>query len=225
MGKIYNFIEVMKIKGIGPSTVEDLFHAKIISKIEDLFALKWNKLKIVELDGYGATSANQIIKAMENIKATEAQILGSIGIPGIKTKKAQTIIDQIPLDSIIQNEFQVHIIDKLRQIKGLGEATIDKFVKGVTENIELLRFLVEHIHIKKATEIGVRAVFTGFRNPEFEAHLLKGGIAVDDSITKKTGFVIALNPEQSSGKIKKAKELGIPVISLTEAFERFNFKS
>jgi NAD-dependent DNA ligase len=134
-------------------------------------------------------------------------------------------LKEIPLDSIFQNDFQVHIIDKLSKIKGLGEATIEKFVKGVTENIELLKFLISHVSIKKEKEVEVHAVFTGFRNPDLEAHLLKGGIAVDDSITKKTGFVIALNPEQSSSKIRKAKELGIPVISLTEAFERFNFKS
>lgn len=225
MGKIYNFIEVMKIKGIGPTTIEDLFHAGIISKIEDLFALKWNKLKIVELDGYGDTSAKQIIKAMDNVKATEAQILGSLGISGIKTKKAQVILNEIPLESISQKEFQIHIIDKLRKIKGLGESTIEKFVDGVTENADLLSFLISHVKIIKPKEAEVHAVFTGFRNPDLEAHLLKGGIAVDDSVTKKTGFVIALNPEQPSSKIRKAKELGIPVISLNEAFERFNFKS
>jgi NAD-dependent DNA ligase len=81
------------------------------------------------------------------------------------------------------------------------------------------------VKIIKNKTAEIRAVFTGFRNPDFEAHLLKGGIAVDDHISKKTGLVIALNPEQSSSKIKKAKDLGIPVISLTEAFERFNFKS
>ena len=225
MGKIYNFIEVMKIKGIGPTTIEDLFHHGIVTKIEDLFALKWNVLKIAELDGYGGTSAKQIADAMNNLKATEAQILGSIGITGIKTKKAQLIIDQIPLDSIIQNEFQPYIISKLHQIKGLGVATAEKFVQGVSENIDLLRYLVDHVKIVKNKTAEIRAVFTGFRNPDFEAHLLKGGIAVDDHVSKKTGLVIALNPEQSSSKIKKAKDLGIPVISLTEAFERFNFKS
>lgn len=224
MGKIYNFIQVMKVKGIGPETIEDLFHAKIVTKIEDLFSLKDHFSEIIELDGYGPIAADNIISAMKKIKGSEAQVLGSLGIPGIKIKKAQLLIDSLGMDRILQLEFQTHIIEELTQLKGFGATTAKAFLLGITANKDLLKFLLQHIHILKSEPVSMKVVFTGFRNPDFEKHLMKGGIGVDDSITKNTGLVIALNPNATSGKLKKAKEAGIPILSLVDAYEKFNFK-
>ena len=224
MGKIYNFIEVMKIKGIGPETVEDLYHAGIVKEIQDLFKLKKHFDEILMLERFGPIAATNLIDAMEGVKGTEAQVLGSIGIPGVKTKKAQVLVDALGMDRILQLEFQPHIIAEVSKVKGFGLVTAEKFVQGIVANKKLLKFLLRHIQISKSKPIELKAVFTGVRNPEFENHLLKRGVAVGDSITKDTGLVIALNPSASSGKLKKAREAGIPIVSVAEAMESFNFK-
>jgi DNA ligase (NAD+) len=224
MGKLYNFIEVMKIKGIGPETIEDLYHAGIVHEIQDLFKLHKHFDEIISLEGYGPIAANNIIEAMESVKGTEAQVLGSLGISGVKAKKAQLLVDQLGMDRILQLEFQPHIIAEVSKVKGFGKLTAEKFVAGIVANKKLLKFLLRHIQISKTKAVNLKAVFTGFRNPDFENHLLKRGVVIENSITKETGLVIALNPTASSGKLKKAREAGIPIVSAAEAMTKFNFK-
>jgi DNA ligase (NAD+) len=60
--------------------------------------------------------------------------------------------------------------------------------------------------------VGISVLFTGFRNKELEAEIEARGGKVASAISGKTSVVVAKNPDDSSGKVKAAKELGIPVV-------------
>ena len=68
--------------------------------------------------------------------------------------------------------------------------------------------------------------FTGFRNPDFEKYLEELGYDVADGLTKSTTHLVAFNPDDSkpTTKIKKAKEYNIPILSIPEAYELFNYR-
>ena len=56
-------------------------------------------------------------------------------------------------------------------------------------------------------------VFTGFRNKEWEERIENAGGKVSGSVSKNTTLVVASNPDESSGKLDKARALGIPILS------------
>jgi len=59
-------------------------------------------------------------------------------------------------------------------------------------------------------------VFTGVRNKEWEAAIVAAGGEVSTTVGKKTTLVVAKDPEENSGKIKKAREMGIRIVGMGE---------
>ena len=71
----------------------------------------------------------------------------------------------------------------------------------------------------------IKVVFTGIRSAEMEDVIRQNGGKVLSSFTKDCNLVIAKDPLGNSGKLQKAKEKGVEVISLEEAFKRFGHKA
>ena len=67
--------------------------------------------------------------------------------------------------------------------------------------------------------MGKSVVMTGFRDSSLESYLMGFGIQVSTSVSGKTGIVVAKDPSSNSGKVKKAKELGVTVMGV-EAFKK-----
>ena len=67
--------------------------------------------------------------------------------------------------------------------------------------------------------MGKSVVMTGFRDASLESYLMGFGIQVSTSVSGKTGIVVAKDPSSNSGKVKKAKELGVTVMGV-EAFKK-----
>jgi len=67
--------------------------------------------------------------------------------------------------------------------------------------------------------VGKKIVFTGFRDKEIESELENIGAKISDSISSNTNFLIALDPDENSKKILKAKELKIELISKDEFYK------
>jgi DNA ligase (NAD+) len=228
MGKILNFCEGMRIKNIGESMIEDLFHAGYIHDIRDLFEIENNKSKIKKLDGFGDSKLDNIIKQLNKLNVPDYRLLGSIGIQNLRAKRAKMILDIYYISDVLEMAKDPEANrQKLLKIRGLGEKFVDKVLKGVDENRELIEFLLKRVkvtHDGKGKDALGYVVFTGFRNPDFEKHLEKGGIIIQNSVTKDTSFVIAKNPDANSSKILKAKEKGVQVIGVEDAYVRFNYK-
>jgi NAD-dependent DNA ligase len=116
---------------------------------------------------------------------------------------------------------------KLLEVKGIGEKFVDVFLDGIDKNRTLIEFLLDHVKITHEDSLGEVAgyvVFTGFRNPDFEKHLEKGGIVIQSNVNKDTTLVIAKNPDSNSKKLEYAAERGIDVIGVEDAYVRFGYK-
>jgi NAD-dependent DNA ligase len=82
--------------------------------------------------------------------------------------------------------------------------------------------------IPKSTSInnkfaGMVAVFTGVRNSDMENAIIAGGGQIGSSITGKTTIIIAKDPLENSGKINKARELGIQIVSIDDFKTNYGF--
>lgn len=221
-GKIYNFCIRMGIPNIGESTVEDLFHAGLVTCIEDLFDIPNMENEITSLDGFGKKTFKHLAKSFKELKATEAQLLASLSIPGIGNKKSSDIIKIYNINSILEisennNTYKLTLID------GISTKTANKLIKGINDNKDLIEFLLDHITIKnfKAKET---LVFTGFRNPSFEKYLNDKHVQVVDSLNDKVDYIIARDPDATSSKLEKGRKKGIPIISEIEAYEMYGYK-
>jgi DNA ligase (NAD+) len=226
MGTIVNFCKSMRIKGIGPSTIESLFHHGIVTSIEDLFTLKDKKEFVTKIDGYGDTSFDKMVKAISKATGTEADILGSIGIKNIGIKKSEKILNIYHIQDLLEmsdSTTKIKAIEKLEKLPGVGTSNATSLIDGVGRNRHLLEYLLQVIEIKDMQKEDAKgyAVFTGFRDPKLEAKMNKHGIYLENNITSKTTLLVAAKMDSNSNKIKKAKEKNIPIISLEEAYSMY----
>lgn len=225
IGKIYNYCEKLGIRDIGESTVEALYHAGIVTSIEDLYRLHEKKSEVLQLDGFGEKSFEKIVKSIESVKPTEDLLLGSIGIPNIGRRIFKKIMDIYNLSELLNLTEETYF--KLADISGISDKTAKKIYDGIQASIPLIKFLTENIAIIKPVTKNNKSelvvVFTGFRNQKFKEYLESLGIEVTDSVTGKTQLVIAENLDNKTGKVKKAIEKNIPVINVFEAYEKFKF--
>ena len=63
---------------------------------------------------------------------------------------------------------------------------------------------------------GKKVVFTGFRDADLESKLVGYGITIQSGVNKTTALVVAANPDESSSKLEKARELGIQIMSVAD---------
>lgn len=222
IGKIYNFCEKMNMKNIGESTIETLYHHRLLTSIEDLFTLHLKRDEVTSIEGFGDISFTNLIQSIHDAHGTISDIVGSIGIPSIGRKIFAKILSIYHIDELLQLTEENYT--KLTSIPGIKEATARKVFDGIKLNRNLITFLLNTITIdtpkKQSDEV---IVFTGFRNTLFKEFLESLGYEVADSISSKTTLVIAENPNSSSGKLKKARDKGIAIIDVFTAYDMFGY--
>ena len=120
--------------------------------------------------------------------------------------------------------------EQLESIPGFAEETIKKYESGLSNLRYWKSFCEKHLknivvfkNVEKLSDKlkDVKVVFTGVRDKDMEQNIKQNGGVVLSSVSKECNLVIAKDPNSSSSKVKKAKDLGIEVISYDEAKGRF----
>ena len=117
-------------------------------------------------------------------------------------------------------------------VDNLGEFIkyLDKFLKLKPNLLEKNKKIISNLDVKskESSELeqydltkfkGKIIVFTGFRPKDIILELEKKGSKITDSISKNTNFLIAMDPNEKSNKITKAKELDIKILSKDEFYK------
>jgi DNA ligase (NAD+) len=216
----------MRLKFIGPNTIETLFHHGYLKNILDLFKLKDHKKEIKNIERFGDLKINKIIKAAENIETTEANLIGAIGIKGIRAKRAKLVLDIYNIDALLKMSDHVKGSTKaIKRIRTIGHKFAMTLLRGVAENKDLIIALRDLVKIKERKVEGDKyIVFTGFRDPDLVDKLEEAGIDVSDNLNQKTILVIAKNPNGDSVKLRRARQMGIPIIDVPKAYDMFKSK-
>lgn len=216
--------DALNIDGLSESTLEKFLSKGFIKSDSDLFRLDKFKDEIINMEGFGKRSYEKLIAALDEAKnTTVSRFLYSLGIAGIGSANAKMIAKYFDndIDRIIAASK-----DDLRNIEGIGEVlagSIEDFFKSEKniENVESLRKI-----LKFETEesgggdkfAGKVFVITGslthFSNRnEMKELIEKNGGKVSGSVSNKTNFLINNDTGSNSSKNKKAKELGVEIIS------------
>lgn len=172
----------------------------------------------------GVKMYNSLHQKIETATPTQlADATGCFG-DGIGELKLNKIVDKygdLPYDR-----------QKVLDTDGWADISADQYMYHYASYISMVEFFQENDMWKGFTIIettgdkckDIRVVFTGIRSAEMEDVIRKNGGRVLSSFTKECNLVIAKDPMGNSGKLAKAREKGVEVISLDEAFERFGHR-
>lgn len=221
----------LNIEGLSEHTLEKLIDEGFIKEYADIFKLSRYKNKIASLPGFGEKSADNLIKATQNASRTDVyRWLYGLGIPGIGLSGSRSICRAFHNDpkQIINAD-----IEKLKEIQDIGDVLAGNFVAffedetNLTPVLNLLHVLSfrteESVETEENQNIlnGKTFVITGdvyhYKNrDELKELILSLGGKATGTVSSKTDYLINNNPLSTSGKNKKAKELGVTVISEKE---------
>ena len=211
----------MNIDGLGDAIIEDFYNMGIITRIEDIYNLKDKREDIIELEGFGNKSVDNLINSIEVSKSNSVErLLFAIGIPGIGAKTAKVLAKKYNnLDNLMKAS-----LEELTEIKDIGDILANSIVSYFAEpkNQELISHLKElGINMEYKGEKTInnplisnkKFVITGTisfmgRNEIKELLEKYDGITVD-SVSKKTDVVIV--GDAPGSKYDKALQLGIEI--------------
>ena len=216
--------DALNIDGLSESTLEKFLSKGFIKNDSDIFKLDRYKDEIVNMEGFGRRSYEKLMAALEEAKHTNvARFLYSLGINGIGSANAKMIAKYFDndIDKIITAGK-----DELLEIEGIGEVLANSIVEFFkdSKNIENVKSLREVLIFEAEESAGSDSfagkvfVITGslehFTNRnELKELIEKNGGKVSGSVSSKTNFLINNDTASNSSKNKKAKELGVEIIS------------
>lgn len=228
VGHIYNFVNRNRIGGgIGITVITDFVNAGYLKSVGDLYRLYRFKEELYKLPGYGETSINNILEGIsESRKMFAHQVFGSLGIPTIGIRVMEKVCKNVDLVSNLSN--LDNILDKLTSIVGIGSKRAVMIIDGIKNKMDTVMDLLSNLEIIPYSEepsYSEVVCFTNVRDHEFESFLMKNGVKVSDSFTSKVTLVITPDiMNKVTTKVKKAKEKGLGVITISEAYSRFGYQ-
>lgn len=217
--------DAMNIDGLSEATLEKFIARGFIRDFGDIFEIDRYKDEIIQMEGFGEKSYENLIESLNRAKKTELpRVLYALGIPSIGVANAKMICKELGYDM----EKIRHVSEEeLAAIDGIGPVIAKSFADYFKKEgrQEKLDHLLSHLELGEAPKQkeeqifhGMNFVITGsvehFSNrKEVKEEIEKRGGKVTGSVTSKTNYLINNDTQSSSSKNKKAKELGIPIIS------------
>ena len=214
--------DAMNIDGLSEATLEKFIDMGFIQEFADLFHLGRYRERIVEMEGFGEKSYQNLIDSIERARRTTLpRVIYGLGIANIGSANAKMLCRFFDHDLKRMQEADV---ETLSAIDGVGEVIATAFVRYMRDedNLRKIADLVGELEIEipkveegSQTLSGLSFVITGSlekfasRSDLKEAIEQKGG-KVTGSVTGKTTCLINNDVASNSSKNKKAKELGIP---------------
>ncbi len=219
--------DALNIEGMSEATLEKLIGRGFVKEFADLFHLDRHREEIAAMEGLGEKSCENMIASTRRARETTlARVIYGLGIPNIGTANAKMICKAFDQDlSRILSATE----EELSSIKGVGDVMAKTFVEffQTEKNRQRLEQLLPELEIQQEEQIteqdleGVNFVITGsveqFSNrKELKEHIEARGGKVTGSVTSKTNYLINNDVSSGSSKNKKAKELGIPILTEQE---------
>ena len=217
--------DAMDIEGLGSSIVEALIEKELLKTPADIYYLTIDDLK--SLWQKGDTAAKKLLAAIENSKTQDlGRLIFALGIRQVGAKTGKSLASYFgSLDKLMNAT-----TDELKQIDDIGEITAisvyDWFhqeqSREIVEKLKDAGVNFESLHQVTDTRFaGLTFVLTGalskFTREEATERIEAFGGKASGSVSKKTSYVVV--GENAGSKERKAKELGIPILTEDEFLE------
>lgn len=220
--------DALNIEGLSEATLEKFIAKGFVNQYSDIFHLDAHKDEIKVMEGFGEKSYQNLWKSIEKARVTTLpKLIYGLGIANIGLANAKVICKEFQYDI----ERMMHLTEEeLSNVSGIGPVIAKAYVDYFTneKHIEEVERLLKELEIpqevvNQETQIfeGVNFVITGSvehyanRN-EVKAVIESKGGKVTGSVTSKTNYLINNDVTSTSSKNKKAKELGVPIITEEE---------
>lgn len=224
----------MDIDGLSIQTMLKFINEGYIHEFADIYHLKEHFDVISQMEGFGEKSVNNMDKSIEKSRNVHpVNFIFALCIPLIGTDAGKKIVGSIGFDAFLKRmEHQ----EGFEDIDGIGAERSNSILAWYAKEsnrmslVHLLEELsIEHVEPKDTSEgtcVGMTFVITGdvhhYKNrDEFKAYVESQGGKVAGSVSGKTSYLVNNDVESNSSKNRKAKDLGIPIISEDEFVAQF----
>jgi DNA ligase (NAD+) len=232
---IIYFMKTIEIDYMGPGNIAKIYNAgyDTINKIINI-----TKEELLNIEGYKNKSADNILNALKKIKDVDCNVLmdaSNIMGRGFGLKKIKSITDIHPeiLDNtkVMRNKALKLKASDLIKINGIATTSAELFIENLPKYYEFYDNL--GFKCKGDKKLPANAVvadintnlkdktfiFSGFRNKDYEKKITDNGGKITTSVSKNTSYLIVKDKNENTGKIIKARELGVIILNLEE-FEK-----
>jgi DNA ligase (NAD+) len=226
--KIKSFVlfvsrDAMNIDGLSEATLEKFISKGFIHQYSDMYHLDRYRDEIIEMDGFGEKSYNNLIDSVEKSRNVELpKLIFSLGISNIGLANAKVICKHFDYDL---DKLRHSTAEELSEIDGIGDVIGRGFEDYFADEANNLKFdnllkevVIEKVEMGEQTLSGKTFVVTGSLEHFGSRNELKNliesmGGKVAGSVSAKTVCLINNDIASNSSKNKKAKELGIPIVT------------
>ena len=229
--------DAMNIDGLSEATLEKFVDLGFLHEFADLFHLDRHREEIVGMEGFGERSYQNLTASVDRArKTTLPRVIYALGIANIGVANAKMLCRHFGYDL---KQMQEADEESLSAIEGVGEVIAAAFVNYMQDpdNIRKIEALMAELQVEvpkveegSQTLAGLSFVITGSlknfasRSDLKEAIEQKGG-KVTGSVTGKTTCLINNDVTSSSAKNKKARDLGVPVVSEEDFMSQYGISA
>lgn len=226
LGKLTNFVSknAANIDGLSEQTLEKLIELGWLNSFKDIYRLSEHKDEMSKLDGFGKRSVEKLLDAIEKSRSiTLDRFIYALCIPLIGRSASKDIAKLFKYD--FENFRMYGTVTWYGQLEGFGENMNNSLHQWINCNRTMMCMLANEFTFEKVEEkssgvdlSGKTFVITGslthYKNrDELVSVIERLGGKVSGSVSAKTSYLINNDVTSTSGKNKKAKDLGIPIIS------------
>lgn len=226
IGAIVNYLNELSIMNISEAIVTTFFNLGILRSIEDLYKLKDFKDIIINTPGFGKKQYEKIIKGIDARRTIkDYELLGALGIKDARSKKFKGVSFIYYIDELIEICKNMDV-KSLKKIHGIGGVLAENIISGILGKLDLINFLKSELTIinTKGVDSGTVILFSKVKNnKDFENYLKEQGYEISDGYNKNVSLLIVPSLNETSSKIEKARKDGKEIITIDEAYERFNY--
>ena len=224
----------MNIDGLSIETLRDFINAGFIKDVADIYSLEKYSGEIKSMEGYGEKSCANLLAAIEKSRKCEpVRLINALSIPLIGIDAAKKITAYCGWKGFLE---RLESGEGFEDLEGIGPEKSGSILQWYADvrNRGIFEKLLAELDIENTepsarsggTCEGITFVITGdvhtFKNrDEFKAFVEEQGGKVAGSVSGKTGFLVNNDAQSESSKNKKAKELGVSIITEDEFLEKF----
>jgi DNA ligase (NAD+) len=210
--RIVYWVKNCEMDDVSEKTLEKLRDQKILTSLGDLYRLKEVRDFLLTIDGFGESKVDNLLHQIEKTKKmTVSQFIDRIGIPMVGEKAVKKLGIWTIEDFVHFNDSEYVIGQKIIEWKK------DPSNMSLIEELEAIITLEDKIELKSLNGLKVCATGTApIKRKELIEILEEKGYQWIDSVGKETDILLTDDVDSDSSKMKKAKKLGIKIMTYKE---------
>lgn len=238
-GKYTAFVDInaFNINGLGSRTIQALLDLGLVKTFGDVFRLKSHWMALVSGNILSEKTAVKIMDSIEKAREiSDLKFLTALHIPGIREDAARRLLKQWSIHDLLKMGKDPENLYQLTSAKGIGPQLSASFFLWFEndDNVEMLTDLLKEVTIREKSKeetrsrcAGLTFVTTGklyfYKNRDaLKQYILSEGGSFSEKLGANVSYLINNDLNSPSSKNKKAKSLGIPIISEQQFLNQFS---